>query len=206
MYKRQIAGFKMGIRNKNSKIWRKQYASKQYATKKRIHEDGSEIVQLAFTLPLLCLIFGLGVQMCIWVIGSIQFAQANEIVVSNISTEKISEVGASSSTARNIIAQAIASNMVGVSADEIEVSNVAISDVKNKYANGQAIAIGKTYTLNSDGTSNYHIMQLECTGTLSFSATYTCKNIVNVIGNHTLTLTPSCERLLSKTTEVRENV
>ena len=170
------------------------------------NERGSEIVQLVFALPILIVTFGLVAQMCLWIFGTVQFSQACELVADNVSISELNNAGVSSSKARMLIAQEISENMVGVQASEIDVSNVSITNKTDKYANGNSVSIGKALAPSSSDSNSYNLVQLESNGTLNFRAKYTCRNIVNVLGDHTLDFSLSRNRLLSRTTEVRENV
>ena len=168
---------------------------------KQERERGSEIVQLVFTLPILIVTFGLIVQIFLWVFGSVQFSQACELVAENVSIDKLNDAGVSGDRARTIISQEISSNMFGVAPEEIEVSDVSVTNKSEKYTSGNSSA-----STVSDSETTYSLMQQESNGTLNFRAKYTCKNIVNVLGDHTLDLVLSRNRLLGRVTEVREDV
>ncbi len=175
------------------------------ATLQKICEAGSEIVQLVFVMPILIVLFGLAVQLCLWIFSTVQFSQACELVANNTDVNELCDAGITSERASKMIADEISANMIGVSADDIEVSNVSITDKKDKYANGESVVSNGVISLTPTDPTSYSLVQSESNATLNFSASYVCRNVVDILGENKLNFTISRNRLLSRITEVREN-
>ena len=161
------------------------------------NETGAEIIQLAFAMPVLILIFFLSAQFCIWASYSVQFANAADYAVSHVDLDQVRNFGWQSQSFRALIAEEIASKMVGVNASDITISDVSFEPVKSSASQ----------VASSNGAADSDLQLYEATSRVTFKFSAHC-SIPSLFSKESMMNTEGCwqrERVLSKTSEVRDD-